>query len=147
MKRGSFSFPEAVKALPWTLALAVAGGMVLLRWGQWHSFAGDLNWQLWLGLVSLLFLVGGLGLGWLVFRKTMRPTENRPQISAQDLLSDREAEVLALLAQGLSNREMAERLFVSENTIKKHLANLYLKLDVQRRTQALSVARQRGLIS
>lgn len=60
-------------------------------------------------------------------------------------LSQREREVLHWLAQGLSNKEIARRLTLSENTIKTHLANVYAKLGVGRRTEALKVARQLGL--
>jgi len=61
-------------------------------------------------------------------------------------LSVREREVLALLAQGLSNKELARALSVSENTVKTHLANLYAKLRVRRRTEALAAARRLGLL-
>lgn len=61
-------------------------------------------------------------------------------------LTVRELEVLRLLADGLRNKEMARTLSVSENTIKTHLANIYEKLQVGRRTEALAVARRQGLI-
>ncbi|RXK60584.1 response regulator transcription factor [Lacibacter luteus] len=62
-------------------------------------------------------------------------------------LSNRETEVLQLMAEGLSNQEIAERLFLSLATIKTHSSNLFLKLDVKRRTQAVEKARQLGLIA
>ena len=55
-------------------------------------------------------------------------------------------DVLSLLAEGHSNKEMAERLFVSPNTIKTHLAHLYEKLQVSRRTQAIHKAKALRLI-
>jgi len=61
-------------------------------------------------------------------------------------LSDREMDVLLLLADGLSNQEIAEKLFVSTNTIKTHLGNIFSKLHVKRRTQAVQRARENGLI-
>lgn len=61
-------------------------------------------------------------------------------------LSNRELEVLQLMAQGLSNREIADRLFLSVPTIKTHTSNLFFKLDVKRRTQAIEKARQLRLI-
>jgi DNA-binding CsgD family transcriptional regulator len=64
---------------------------------------------------------------------------------AVDALSPREREILALLARGLSNKELARALSLSENTIKTHLANLYAKLGVGRRTQALVVAQRLGI--
>jgi DNA-binding CsgD family transcriptional regulator len=66
--------------------------------------------------------------------------------SPADAVSPREREVLALLAQGLSNKELARELKVSENTIKTHLANLYAKLGTRNRVQALGRARALGLI-
>ncbi len=60
-------------------------------------------------------------------------------------LSLREREVLQHLAKGLSNKEIARALSVSENTVKTHLANVYAKLGVGRRVEALKAARERGL--
>lgn len=69
-----------------------------------------------------------------------------PETSESVLLSVRESEVLALLCQGCSNKEMARALHVSENTIKTHLANLYAKLQVSRRTEAQAAAWRLGLV-
>jgi ATP/maltotriose-dependent transcriptional regulator MalT len=61
-------------------------------------------------------------------------------------ISARELEVLELMAQGLSNQEIAERLFLSISTIKTHSSNVFFKLDVQRRTQAVEKGKRMGLI-
>ena len=61
-------------------------------------------------------------------------------------ISPREYEVLQLMAAGLSNQEIADRLFISLNTVKTHISNLYLKLGVQRRTQAIQKAKEKGLM-
>lgn len=61
-------------------------------------------------------------------------------------LTGRETEVLNFLAQGCSNKEIAERLFVSENTVKTHVSNLLSKLNAKRRTQAITVAKAYDLI-
>ncbi|MEV7610214.1 response regulator transcription factor [Microbacterium sp. NPDC089320] len=61
-------------------------------------------------------------------------------------LSSREIDVLELVAAGRSNSEVAERLFVSETTVKSHLAHIFSKLDVGSRTAAVSAARQKGII-
>lgn len=61
-------------------------------------------------------------------------------------ISKREHEVLELMAQGLSNKEIAEKLFVSLNTVKTHSANLFTKLDAKRRTQAIQKAKELSLI-
>ena len=61
-------------------------------------------------------------------------------------LSERELEVLALIAAGLSNRGVAERLFITVGTVKAHTSSIYGKLGVHRRTQAVARAREMGLI-
>ena len=61
-------------------------------------------------------------------------------------LTPREHETLGLIAQGLSNREIAERLFVSENTVKAHSSRLFEKLQVSRRVQAVQRGKDLGLI-
>jgi LuxR family maltose regulon positive regulatory protein len=61
-------------------------------------------------------------------------------------LTDRELDVLTLLAQGHGNQAIAERLFVSVTTVKTHLRNINLKLDAHNRTEAISIARQRRII-
>jgi len=66
---------------------------------------------------------------------------------AQLGITPRELEILEAIAAGLSNREIAERLFVSENTVKTHTARLFDKLSARRRTQAVQRAKQEGLIA
>ena len=60
-------------------------------------------------------------------------------------LSDREREVLVLLAQGASNRDIAEKLFITEGTVKNHVSNILGKLQAENRTQAADIARRYGL--
>jgi LuxR family maltose regulon positive regulatory protein len=69
----------------------------------------------------------------------------RPGPHASEPLSEREKEILRFLCQGIPNKEMASRLFVSENTIKFHLKNIYAKLDARNRSQAINAARELGL--
>lgn len=80
--------------------------------------------------------------GHLVFpqaaRRWLRTQRNRSGPCLDDL-SEREAEVLALVAQGMTNAQMAQRLMLSDNTIKFHLQNIYQKLEVNNRTEATSV--------
>jgi two-component system, NarL family, response regulator LiaR len=61
-------------------------------------------------------------------------------------ITPRELEILELIAAGMSNREIAARLFVSENTVKTHSSRLFDKLNAKRRTQAVQAAREQGLI-
>jgi NarL family two-component system response regulator LiaR len=62
-------------------------------------------------------------------------------------ITPRELEVLQLIAEGLSNKEMAERMFVSENTVKTHASRVFDKLGASRRTQAVQYAKRQGLIA
>ena len=62
------------------------------------------------------------------------------------LLSSRELDVLGLIADGFTNRQIADRLFITEGTVKRHTTNLYTKLGVHRRTQAVAVARQQKIL-
>jgi DNA-binding NarL/FixJ family response regulator len=61
-------------------------------------------------------------------------------------LSDREQEVLVMLAQGIPNKEIADKLHLAEGTVKNHVSNILSKLQVQNRTQAADLARRRGLV-
>jgi DNA-binding NarL/FixJ family response regulator len=62
-------------------------------------------------------------------------------------ITPRELEILEAIAEGLSTREIAARLFVSENTVKTHSSRLYDKLNARRRTQAVQIAKEAGLIA
>jgi len=70
----------------------------------------------------------------------------RPAATSMEPLSEREREVLVLLAQGASNKDMAEKLFITEGTVKNHVSNILAKLRAENRTQAADIARKQGLV-
>jgi DNA-binding NarL/FixJ family response regulator len=70
----------------------------------------------------------------------------RPQEPPLDALSEREREVLVLLAQGASNRDIAEKLYITEGTVKNHVANILAKLQAENRTRAADIVRRYGLV-
>jgi RNA polymerase sigma factor (sigma-70 family) len=70
----------------------------------------------------------------------------RPEGQTLEPLSEREREVLVLLAQGQSNKDIAERLVITEGTVKNHVSNILAKLQAENRTQAADIARKRGLV-
>jgi DNA-binding NarL/FixJ family response regulator len=74
-------------------------------------------------------------------REMMRPTT-----TTNEPLSEREHEVLVLLAQGASNKDMAEKLSITEGTVKNHVSNILAKLQAENRTQAADIARRHGLV-
>jgi LuxR family maltose regulon positive regulatory protein len=77
---------------------------------------------------------------------TLQPADRGPQADMVEPLSERELDVLRLIAEGLSNQEIAERLFISLHTVKWHTGNIYGKLAVKNRTQAVARARALALL-
>ena len=69
-----------------------------------------------------------------------------PAASSDETLTEREQEVLQCLAQGLQNKEIAQRLVISERTVKFHVSAILAKLGAGNRTEAVRVAMQRGLV-
>ncbi|SNT29619.1 transcriptional regulator, LuxR family [Ekhidna lutea] len=116
--------------------------MVLLQVIHYKAMVRDIQMELFGGIIGLLFLVFGIWLGMKLFNKNTSEKYDGSKLG----LSKREVEVLELLAQGFSNQEVADKLFVSLNTAKTHISNIYTKLNVKRRTQAIQKARDLALI-
>lgn len=132
-------------------AASLAAFVFLLKWLEYKYLIRDLTMEFYLGLVAVLFASLGIWMGLRLTRKKepLPPSADYVRNEAfleQSGISQREYDVLVLLAGGLSNQEIAERLFVSTNTVKTHISNLYIKLDVKRRTQAVQVAKAQRLI-
>ena len=127
-----------------------AGGILiaLLKLIEYKHFIQEYPSEVYGGLVALIFTVVGVYLG----LKWTRPAPVPAQFVADDAkrrevgLTPREHEILGLIAQGLSNREIGEKLFVSENTVKTHSSRLFDKMQVNRRVQAVQRGRALGLI-
>lgn len=127
--------------------LSLAAGAFALRWLEYRYAVRVFSAQIYIALIAVAFTALGM---WLSRRLTQREPAANFEVNTRAIdylgISDREYEVLALLAEGHSNRELAERLFVSPNTVKSHLASLYGKLEVTRRTQAIHKAKELRLI-
>ena len=111
----------------------------------------DLSLEFYLGVVALVFTAVGIWAGLRLTRpKTKVIVQKDFTFNEEEFnrlgISKRELEVLELMAQGLSNQEIADKLFVSLNTVKTHSANLFIKLDAKRRTQAVQRAKDLQLI-
>ncbi len=115
--------------------------MVLLQIVSYRTIIQDIEVEVYGVIIGVLFLIFGIWLGTKSNRK-----ENDKYDPEKLGLSKREVEVLELLAQGFSNQEIADKLFVSLNTAKTHISNIYTKLNVKRRTQAIQKAREIALI-
>lgn len=144
----------------WLYGVSLAILLLLLKWLELKFVIYDHAFELYAGSIAILFT--GLGI-WLskklskprieqlVVEKTVIRDPSLPfVVNEKEMtrlgISLRELDVLQLMAEGLSNQEIADRLFVSLNTVKTHAARLFEKLDVQRRTQAVERGKQAGLI-
>jgi two-component system, NarL family, response regulator LiaR len=148
------------------LVYGLLGGLLiaLLKFVEYRFLIIEHSLEVYGGIVALLFSVLGIWLGLkltrtretVVVREVPVRVEVRmpsngpfvPNAARQEELgiTRRELEILQLIAAGLSNREIAERLYVSENTVKTHSGRLFEKLDAKRRTQAVQRGKDAGLI-
>jgi NarL family two-component system response regulator LiaR len=134
------------------LLYGVLGGalIALLEAIEYKHFVHEYPGEVYGGLVAVIFTVVGVyaGLRW---TKRTAPQPAPPAIDGESArlklgITPREYEILRLIADGLSNREIGERLFVSENTVKTHSSRLFDKMSVNRRVQAVQKGRELGLI-
>lgn len=130
------------------VAFALAAGALLVAWLESRFLQGALTLQLYILLLCGLCTALGAWFGLRISRRRPPTTAFSVNTAAMNSLgiSAREAEVLNLLALGHSNQEIADRLYVSANTVKTHLRHLYDKLEVTRRGQAVERARRLGLL-
>jgi NarL family two-component system response regulator LiaR len=142
------------------LIYGLVGGAVIaaLQWMQYRFLVVERSAEIYAALVAALF--AGLGI-WLgrrlagrrerVVVQEVRVEVATPQVAdpkrREELgITPREFEILELIAAGMSNREIAEKLFVSENTVKTHSSRVLDKLGAKRRTQAVQMGKQLGLL-
>jgi two-component system, NarL family, response regulator LiaR len=148
------------------LVYGLLGGVLIavLKMVEYRFLVVEHSLEIYGGIVALLFSALGIWLGLKLTRETVVVREvpvpvevlvpapaggafARDEARVKQLgITPRELEILEAMAAGLSNREIAERLFVSENTVKTHAARLFGKLSAQRRTQAVQRAKEAGLI-
>jgi NarL family two-component system response regulator LiaR len=141
------------------LIYGVCGGLliVVLKLTEYRFLVVENSVEIYGALIAALFAGLGIWLGLTLTRKKPEvivkevPTAAGPFAVDQARVSKlgitpRELEILGLIAGGLSNREIAERLFVSENTVKTHSSRVFDKLGAKRRTQAVQFGKDAGLI-
>jgi DNA-binding CsgD family transcriptional regulator len=126
----------------------LAAGAIVLQWLDYQWLARRHAGEIYLGAIALGFTGLGVWLGARVFRRPFASSgfERNTKAQASLGISGREFEVLELLAAGRSNKEIAAALTVSPNTVKTHIARLYEKLEARRRTEAVSRARELGML-
>jgi DNA-binding CsgD family transcriptional regulator len=142
------------------LIYGACGGLLIvaLKLIEYRFLVLEHSIEIYGGLIALIFAAAGIWLGLKITRKehVIVEREVRVPVAATFVLNEaqlqqlaitkRELEILGLIAQGLSNREIAEKLFVSENTVKTHSSRLFDKLNARRRTQAVQKGKELGLI-
>lgn len=132
-------------AILYALGLAVA--VIALEQLKFRYAADKISTDVYVGLLALGFTVLGLWVGHrLTAKKPAAPFERNKAAIASLGVTPRECEILDLLASGQTNQELARALGVSPNTVKTHLANLFAKLEVDRRVKAIEKARFLALI-
>ena len=142
------------------LIYGLCGGLliIVLRLIEYRFLVVEHSLKIYGGLVALVFAALGIWLGLkltkkeevVVVREVTVPASDSFVLNARKLeelgITKRELEILSLIASGMSNREIAEKLFVSENTVKTHSSRLFDKMNAKRRTQAVQLGKEFGLI-
>ncbi len=141
--------------------LSMAIVLFLLKMLEAHFIVFNYRLDIFIGAIAIVFTVLGI---WLALKLVKPKVETRiiekevyidsqgpKEINHNEItrlgISKRELEVLTLMAEGLSNEEITGKLFISLNTVKTHSSNIFLKLDVKRRTQAVEKAKRLNIIS
>jgi DNA-binding CsgD family transcriptional regulator len=142
------------------LIYGLLGGILiaLLKLVEYRFLVVEHSIEIYGGLIALLFAGLGIWLGLkltkpkevVVFKEVAVPAASSFALDEGSLreltITPRELEILELIASGMSNREIAEKLFVSENTVKTHSRRLFDKLGAKRRTQAVQLGKELGLL-
>jgi len=154
-------FTKNKQTILYGVSLAVL--LLLLKWLEWRFLIINHAFEIYAAAIAVMFTALGIWLAIKLITPKVKTVivEKQVYIKTDPVaigfvlneaeltrlrLSARELEVLQLMADGLSNQQIAERLFVSLNTIKTHTSNLFLKMEVERRTQAIEMAKRLGLI-
>jgi DNA-binding CsgD family transcriptional regulator len=156
----SKALPVKRPILTYGLIYGVCGGglIVALKLIEYRFLVVEHSVEIYGGLIALLFAILGVWLGikltkkkeTIVFKEVLVSANAPFALNQQRLrelsITPRELEILELIANGMSNREIAEKLFVSESTVKTHSSRLFDKLSAKRRTQAVQIGKELGLI-
>ena len=124
--------------------------MCLLKVVEYKYFVRDIPLEFYIGVVAIMFTAIGIWAGLRLTRPKVIDT-SAPFVLDESAMrnlgiSKREHEVLGLVAAGLSNQDIADKLFVSTSTVKTHVSNVLAKLDASRRTEAVAQAKKLRII-
>lgn len=137
MKKTVFVFSALIVAL-----------LVLFQLGRYTYFSGDISIEVAIAIVAIIFFIIGIYINKKTLNQKVFTTPSIDSKKIEELgISSREYEVLVHISEGMSNKEIADKLFISESTIKTHVSNLLVKLDAKRRTQAIQKAKDLQILS
>jgi len=120
--------------------------MLVLKLVEYKFLIQQFSLEIYVGLIAILFTGVGIWIGLSLINRNDSRVKTELQNFGELGISKREHEVLCLIAKGLTNQQIADQLFISLPTVKTHSSNLFMKLDVNRRTQAMLKAKEMGLI-
>jgi DNA-binding NarL/FixJ family response regulator len=136
-----------MKKTVFVFGLLILALLLLFQLSKYTLISGDLKIEFILAIVAIAFLGIGLFINGKTQREAQTPSVEIDSKKIEELgLSRREYEVLKEVALGLSNQEIAEKLHVSESTIKTHVSNLLVKLNAKRRTHAIQISKHLNII-
>lgn len=128
-------------------SLLILAIILLFQFSKYALISNNLQIEIVIGAIAIVFFFVGI---YIHKKSLLKPVVSSTEINYKKIealeISKREYEVLQKIAEGLSNKEIADVLFLSESTIKTHVSNLLLKLDAKRRTQALKIAKSLQII-
>lgn len=128
-------------------SLLIFAILLLFQISKYAIISGNLKIEIGIGIIAIIFLIIGIYLNKRSLNKTLSAPQKIDHKKIKELeITEREYEVLKGISEGLSNKEIADNLFVSESTIKTHVSNLLVKLNAKRRTQALQIAKTYQII-
>ncbi len=128
--------------------------LILLKIGEVNFTKGNIKLEVIVAIVAFIFFFVGLYFNNEAQRKSSTIVSEKPVSQQVDYdqikkvgLTQREHDVLVKMADGLSNQEIAQQLFLSESTVKSHVSNILFKLDAKRRTQAIQSAKKLKIVT
>ncbi len=136
-----------MKKTIFVFALLIVALFTIFKISKYSILFGKTSLELIIAIIAVVFFIIGIYIN----KKSLHQSKKKTtEIDAQKIdeleISKREYEVLKGISLGLSNKEIADKLFISESTIKTHVSNLLLKLDAKRRTQAIQIAKDYNIL-
>lgn len=136
-----------MKKTVFVFTLLILALLLLFQIGKYAIVSGDLKTEIIVAIIAIVFFFIGIYINKKSIQKQNKSSIEINHKKINDLgITNREYEVLQHISLGLSNQEIADKLFLSESTIKTHVSNLLVKLNAKRRTQALQIAKNLQII-